>query len=61
VQREGEQLRVVLRLVDATADSTVWSRTFDGLAGSALSVQEVASNAVVAAFVSGAGARAAAP
>jgi len=63
VQREGDQLRIVLRLVDATADSTVWSRTFDGLAGSALSVQEVASNAVVAAFVSGAGAgaRAAAP
>jgi serine/threonine-protein kinase len=50
VQREGEQLRIVLRIVDATADSTVWSRTFDGLAGSALSVQAVASNAVVAAF-----------
>ncbi|MBV9880094.1 MAG: protein kinase [Gemmatirosa sp.] len=50
VQRDGDRLRVVLRLVDAAADSTVWSRSFDGATANVLTVQELAANAVVAAF-----------
>jgi len=50
VQREGEQLRVVLRLVDAGGDSTLWAGTFDRSAGAAFALQDEVARALVAAL-----------
>jgi adenylate cyclase len=50
VQHEGDRLRVMLRVVDAAIESTVWSRRFDGAAGDALAMQDSATAALVAAF-----------
>ena len=50
VQREGEQMRVVLRLVDPARDSTLWSETFDRAASEAFALQDDAARALVAAL-----------
>jgi eukaryotic-like serine/threonine-protein kinase len=53
VQREGERVRVTLRVVDAALESTVWSRTLDGRVGDVLALQDVATAAIVSAFSAG--------
>jgi len=50
VQREGEQVRVMVRAVDPAIETTVWSRTFDGRTAGVLALQDLVSTAVVAAF-----------
>ena len=50
VQREGEQMRVVLRLVDPARDSTLWSETFDRAASEVFALQDDAARALVAAL-----------
>ncbi|HEU4631093.1 MAG TPA: serine/threonine-protein kinase [Gemmatimonadaceae bacterium] len=54
VQRDGERLRVVLRLVDPASDAVRWSQSFDAPPGGALEMQDAAAQALVTAFLSGA-------
>jgi eukaryotic-like serine/threonine-protein kinase len=54
VQREGERVRVTLRVIDAALESTVWSRTLDGRADAALALQDLAAASLVGAFGAGA-------
>ena len=49
VQRARERLRVSVRLVSVTNDSTVWSGTFDGTTNDALALQDSTVRAVSAA------------
>jgi serine/threonine-protein kinase len=56
VQREGELLRVVLRVDDAVADSTLWSESFDRGADAVFALQDDAARALVAALAARAGA-----
>jgi TolB-like protein len=56
VQREGEQLRVVLRVEDAVADSTLWSESFDRGADAVFALQDDATRALAAALAARTGA-----
>jgi serine/threonine-protein kinase len=57
VQRDGERLRVVLRLVDPADDAVRWSQSFDAQPGATLEMQDAAARALVTAFLSGAASR----
>ena len=50
VQRARERLRVSVRLVSVTNDSTVWSGTFDGTTNDALALQDSTVRAVATAI-----------
>jgi TolB-like protein len=49
VQRERQQLRVILRLVRVANDSTVWSSSFNGSTDSTLALQDAVARAVASA------------
>ena len=47
VQRQGDRVRVTIRLIDAANDSTVWAGRFDGATGDIFAVQDSLTRAVV--------------
>lgn len=55
VQRERNDLRVVVRLVRLANDSTLWTQTFNGVADSTLRLQSTVVNGVTAAVAARAG------
>jgi serine/threonine protein kinase len=51
VQRQRDQLRVDLRLIDVTSDSTLWAGTFDGSATDVFKLQDDVTRGLTAALV----------
>jgi serine/threonine protein kinase len=49
VQRQGERVRVTVRLVNVANDSTVWAQRFEGESRNVFALQDTLSRAVVAA------------
>lgn len=61
VRHEGDRIRISARLVDAEADSQLWSERFDGELGGLFEIQDRIASAVVAALDLGAAPQATAP